>query len=821
MDKENTLIIPLIALRGMVMYPKMILHFDIGRDKSVKALEQALREGGKVFLVAQKDTRVNDPDRDGLYSIGVCAVVRQTLRIAGDNIRVLVEGIQRARILNIIEYEPYIKAELEPIEEKSYDSEAVRLEALLRSVQNAFQAYAEISPRMNPETILTVLESEDLGYLCDYIAQSVMLKLQDRQRILETLSVTARAAKLLTILSREQEILSLEMEIMNNAKEKIETNQREYYLREQMKAIKEELGEGYGEADEDSEIGEYYKKLKKCRMPQENEEKILKEIKKLERTPMHAPEHTVIRNYLDVVLDLPWSKQTKEREDLKAAEKILRNDHYGLDKVKERILEFLAVRKLQIESGDKKGNGQVLCLVGPPGVGKTSIGKSIARAMNRKYARLSLGGVRDEADIRGHRKTYVGAMPGRIVSALRQAGSANALILLDEVDKLGHDFRGDPASALLEVLDTAQNHEFRDHYVEIPFDLSKVMFVVTANTTDTIPRPLLDRMDVIEISSYTDEEKLHIAKKHLVPKQLKNHGLRKTNLRITDDGIRAIIDGYTRESGVRNLEREIAGVCRKTARLITENPDKKRHTVDEKNLFDFLGPVKFKREKSEKSDEIGVVKGLAWTSVGGELLEAEANVVEGTGKLELTGNLGDVMKESAKAALSYIRSRAKTLDIDPEFYKKYDIHIHFPEGAVPKDGPSAGITITTAIVSALTNMPVRHEVAMTGEITIRGRVLPVGGLREKTMAALRAGIKTVIIPKENEPDLELIDPEVRKALRFLPVSQGDEVLKAALVRVPILSGDISVSSEEIITAEIPPIVQAEEKNERNDIVIRH
>ncbi len=825
MDKENTLIMPLIALRGMVMYPKMILHFDIGREKSVKALEQALKDGNRVFLVAQKDVKVNEPDRDGLYNIGVCASVRQTLKISGDNIRVLVEGEYRARIEDIIEYEPYIKAKIERIDEKHTDSESVKSEALLRSIQAVFQGYAELSPRMNPETILTVMECDDLGYLCDYVAQSVMLKLKDRQRILELQSISARATALLTILNREYEVLKLELEIMNNAKEKIEKNQREYYLREQLRAIKEELGEGTGHGfqgvdEEEDEIGAYYDKLKKLSLDKETHEKLFKEIRKLERTPSHAPDYTVLRNYLDLVLELPWNKYTKERTDLKAAERVLEADHYGLEKVKERILEFLAVRKTLADAGEKKFSGQVLCLVGPPGVGKTSIGVSIAKAMNRKYARLSLGGVRDEADIRGHRKTYVGAMPGRIITAIKQAGSSNALILLDEIDKLGNDFRGDPASALLEVLDTAQSHEFRDHYIEVPFDLSQVMFVVTANTTSTIPRPLLDRMDVIEIGSYTDEEKLHIAKDHLIPKQLKKHGLRKTNLRFTDDGIRTVIDLYTRESGVRTLEREIATACRRTAKMITDEPEKTRHTVNNTNYETFLGAPKFKRDKAAKLDEIGIVNGLAWTSVGGELLEVEVNVVDGSGKLELTGNLGDVMKESTKIALSYIRSRAKMFGIDPDFYKKYDLHIHFPEGAVPKDGPSAGITVATALISALSNTPVRHDVAMTGEITLRGRVLPIGGLKEKTMAAYRAGMKTVIIPSDNETDLAEIDQDVRAALTFIPVAHMDAVVEAALTKK-----QVKLNVEDCIHADIheDAVIAPQESGEAHQEVntIRH
>ena len=623
---------------------------------------------------------------------------------------------------------------------------------------------------MTPDILMNLLSSEDPGYIADYIAQNIVMRAGDKQAILEELRPVRRLERLYQQLKRELEILEMELDLQNRVREGLSRNQRDYYLREQLKVIQQELGEDGGE----NEGAEYRARIEKAKLPQEVSEKLLKEVGRLEKQPFGSAEATVLRSYLDVCLELPWNKKTRERLDVAAARKVLDADHYGLEKVKERILEFLAVKQLAPQL-----RGQILCLVGPPGVGKTSIAASVARALNRKMARISLGGIHDEAEIRGHRKTYIGAMPGRIIAAVRQAGSSNPLLLLDEIDKLGADQRGDPSSALLEVLDAEQNSTFRDHYLEVPYDLSDVLFITTANTLDTIPRPLLDRMEVIELSSYTDEEKLQIAKGHLLPKELKRHGLKKSQLKLTDAAVREIITGYTRESGVRILERELGAVCRKAAmRLVSGGAKSVSVTGD--NLEEFLGVRRYHPERLPRTEQVGVVNGLAWTSVGGEILEVEVNVVPGTGKLELTGNLGDVMKESAHAAYSYIRSRADRLGIEADFYQKKDIHVHFPEGAVPKDGPSAGIAITTAMVSALTNTPVRRELAMTGEVTLRGRVLPIGGLKEKTMAALRNGIKTVLLPADNEKDLEEIDQTVRAALHFIPVEHVDAVLAQAL-----------------------------------------
>ena len=623
---------------------------------------------------------------------------------------------------------------------------------------------------MTPDILMNLLSSEDPGYIADYIAQNIVMRAGDKQAILEELRPVRRLERLYQQLKRELEILEMELDLQNRVREGLSRNQRDYYLREQLKVIQQELGEDGGE----NEGAEYRARIEKAKLPREVSEKLLKEVGRLEKQPFGSAEATVLRSYLDVCLELPWGKKTRERLDVAAARKVLDADHYGLEKVKERILEFLAVKQLAPQL-----RGQILCLVGPPGVGKTSIAASVARALNRKMARISLGGIHDEAEIRGHRKTYIGAMPGRIIAAVRQAGSSNPLLLLDEIDKLGADQRGDPSSALLEVLDAEQNSTFRDHYLEVPYDLSDVLFITTANTLDTIPRPLLDRMEVIELSSYTDEEKLQIAKGHLLPKELKRHGLKKSQLKLTDAAVREIITGYTRESGVRILERELGAVCRKAAmRLVSGGAKSVSVTGD--NLEEFLGVRRYHPERLPRTEQVGVVNGLAWTSVGGEILEVEVNVVPGTGKLELTGNLGDVMKESAHAAYSYIRSRADRLGIEADFYQKKDIHVHFPEGAVPKDGPSAGIAITTAMVSALTNTPVRRELAMTGEVTLRGRVLPIGGLKEKTMAALRNGIKTVLLPADNEKDLEEIDQTVRAALHFIPVEHVDAVLAQAL-----------------------------------------
>ena len=774
-EPNATVTMPVLALRGLTIFPNMLLHFDVGRGASIKALDFAMTEGVPVFLVAQRDLSVEEPSQEDLYEIGTVSNVKQILRLPGDNVRVMVEGSSRGRLLTLGQTSPFLQGEVEVLEVPEHRRNTPRTEALIRSAYELFETYAELSPRMTGDVLISVLASEDPGYIADYIAQNIAMRASDKQGILEELRPVRRLEKLTHVLSREVAILELEHEMQSKVREQLTSNQRDYFLREQLKVIQRELGEGEGG---DSELEEYRQKIAKARLPKEVEEKLRKELDRLSKQPFGSAESTVLRNYLDVCLDLPWGKKTKERVDVSAARRVLDADHFGLEKVKERILEFLAVKQLAPEL-----KGQVLCLVGPPGVGKTSIAMSVARATGRKLSRISLGGVHDEAEIRGHRKTYVGAMPGRIIDGIRRAGSSNPLLLLDEVDKLASDIHGDPASALLEVLDGEQNATFRDNFLEVPFDLSEVMFITTANTVDTIPRPLLDRMEVIELSSYTDEEKVQIAKRHLLPKELKRHGLERAQLRVSDGAIREIITSYTRESGVRVLERQLATICRKTAMRLVSG-EEKQVRVTERDLKDFLGVARYYPERQVLEERVGVVNGLAWTSVGGELLEVEVNVVPGSGKLELTGNLGDVMKESAHAALSYIRSQSDRLGIPADFYREKDIHVHFPEGAVPKDGPSAGIAITTAMVSALTGIPVRRALAMTGEVTLRGRVLPIGGLREKTMAAFRNGIKTVILPADNGRDLEEIDQTVRRALQFILVERADQVLSAALNRPP-------------------------------------
>ena len=764
-------LMPMLALRGLTIFPHVMLHFDVGRQMSIRALNEAMEEDQTIFLVAQKDVLTEEPTVDDLYHVGTISKIRQILRLPDDTVRVMVEGEARGRLHEVMRSQPSFYCEVEEFPEQELPKPTARVEAMIRNCYEIFEQYASLAPKMTPDVMLNVMSSTDPGYIADYIAQNISMRSQDKQNVLEELRPVRRLEKVTKILARETQVLQLEQDIQEQVRDQLGKNQKDYILREQMKVIRAELGE---EDDPASEKEEYLAKIKAAKLPEEVEEKLRKELNRLTKQPAGSSEASVLRNYLDVCLNLPWNKRTKERLDVETARKQLEKDHYGLEKVKERILEFLAVKQL---APDLKG--QIICLVGPPGVGKTSIAISIAGALNRKLARLSLGGMRDEADIRGHRKTYVGAMPGRIIAAIDQAGSKNPLLLLDEIDKLGSDYRGDPSAALLEVLDTEQNGTFRDHFLELPFDLSDVMFITTANTTSTIPRPLLDRMEVIELGSYTDEEKLQIAKNHLIPKQMKRHGLKRNQLRFTDDAIREIIVGYTRESGVRVLEREIAAVCRKGAMQIVAQ-EERTSTVTGDNISAFLGVRKYYPEHLEKEEEIGVVNGLAWTSVGGELLEVEVNVVDGSGKVELTGNLGSVMKESAQAALSYIRSRAKELNIPEDFYKEKDIHVHFPEGAVPKDGPSAGITITTAMVSALTGKPVRRNLAMTGEVTLRGRVLPIGGLKEKTMAALRHGVKTVILPADNAPDLEEIDQTVRRSLKFITVEHVDAVLEEAL-----------------------------------------
>ena len=764
---------PALALRGLTVYPKMMVHFDVGREASVKAIEESMSSNQPIFLVAQKDIRVEEPDRNHLFAMGTVSVVRQILRLPGKTIRVMVEGQTRARLHELTQTDPYLVAQVEPVETSEHyegKTNSLRAEAAIRQAYELFDRYSELSPKnASAEMLMNIMSSEDAGYIADFLAQNVSMRVLDKQSILDELRPVQRLNKMNRLLRREVEILEMEQSIQRRVQENMTQNQKDAFLREQVRVIQEELGE-----DGDNELAAYRRQIADAKLPEEVETKLLKEVMHLEKQPFGSAEASVLRNYLDVCLELPWTKTSKERVNVQAARKILDADHFGLEKVKERILEFLAVKQL---APDLKG--QILCLVGPPGVGKTSIGMSMARALNRKMARISLGGVHDEADIRGHRKTYVGAMPGRIINAIRQAGTRNPLLLLDEIDKLGSDMRGDPAAALLEVLDGEQNSTFRDHFVELPFDLSEVLFITTANTTSTIPKPLLDRMEVIELPSYTDEEKLQIAKRYLLPKEMKRHGLEKAQLKVSDGAIREMVASYTRESGVRVLERKLAGICRKAAmHLVSE--DVKQIRITEKELKDYLGAPRYYPERQALEERVGVVNGLAWTSVGGELLEVEVNVVPGTGKVELTGNLGDVMKESAHAALSFIRSQADRLGIQGDFYQSKDIHVHFPEGAVPKDGPSAGIAITTAMVSALTGAPVKRGIAMTGEVTLRGRVLPIGGLREKTMAALRNGIKTVIIPAENGRDLDEIDQTVRKALRFVLVDQAEQVLAEAL-----------------------------------------
>ena len=764
-------VMPVLALRGLAVFPEQTVHFDVGRTKSALALEAAMKKDQLLFLVPQKDLLVDDPKLADLYAVGTVVRVKQLLNAPDENLRVLVTGLTRARIAEMKQTEPFLSAVVESIPCPE-EADSPRGKALRREACTLYNSYVELTEHPAQMVQLRMLSSNQNGFVADSIAQNSGLDIEEKTKLLLQLNPTRRLEMAVTYLTRELEVLQLESEIQDKTRSAIDQNQRDYYLREQMRVIRDELGEG----EEDEDFDEDIAKIKKLHLKEEYEKKLLKDVQKLRKQPYGSAEASVLRGYLDTVLDLPWNKASKERVDVQAASKILEHDHYGLEKVKERILETIAVRQLAPQMPP-----QILCLVGPPGVGKTSISYSIARSLNRKMVRISLGGVHDEADIRGHRKTYVGAMPGRIMTAIAQAGTSNPVLLLDEIDKMGSDYRGDPSAALLEVLDSEQNHTYRDHYLEIPFDLSNVMFITTANTLDTVPRPLLDRMEVIELSSYTDEEKLMIAKNHLIPKQLSKHGLKKSQLRITDDAIREIIECYTRESGVRNLERAIGDVCRKTDMQVLNQEEPKKITVNSGNVEAFLGVRKYLPERLAASDQVGLVTGLAWTSVGGETLEVEVNVMDGSGKLELTGNLGDVMKESVHAALSYIRANASKLGIAADFYKTKDIHVHFPEGAVPKDGPSAGVTVTTAIVSALTGSAVRRDVAMTGEVTLRGRVLRIGGLKEKTMAALRHGIHTVIIPADNQRDLEEIDQTVRSHLNFIPASSVDTVLNAALI----------------------------------------
>lgn len=765
--------LPMIALRGLTMFPDVILTFDVEREPSLRALEMSVIGNRDIFLVAQKNVAVDVPEEKDMYSVGVVCRVKQQIRQPQSSIRrVTVEGLYRARAEHMVLTGRAYTADVTPLPDGEERVSEDRIVALVRSCFSMYHDYLSENPEAMTEQLISVLSVNEPGGVANHIAHNVNLNYDEKQSLLEELYPSRRLVRLGKILRRELNILQLERELADATQEQMNQNQREYYLREEMKIIQAELGED-GQTDD---IGEYRRKISALAAPDEIKEKLNKELSRLMKQPFGSSEAAVLRGYLDTCLELPWGKKTTETIDLEKARKLLDDEHFGLEKVKDRVIEYLAVKKL---SPNIKGG--LICLVGPPGTGKTSIAMSIAKAVNRKLVRVSLGGVHDEAEIRGHRKTYIGSMPGRIINGIIQAKSCNPLMVLDEIDKLGSDYRGDPSAALLEALDGEQNSTFRDNFLEIPFDLSEVFFITTANTLDTIPRALLDRMEIIQLASYTDEEKLQIAKRHLLPKQRKKHGLRANQLRVSDEALREIIRSYTRESGVRTLEREIARLCRRAACDIAEEKCK-GVSVKAGGLEPLMGPAKFKPEHLRVRDEVGLVRGLAYTSVGGEVLDVEVAVVDGSGRLELTGNLGDVMKESARAAMTYIRSRAGVLGIEHDFYKTKDIHIHFPEGAVPKDGPSAGITVTIALISALTGAPVRHDVAMTGEITLRGRVLPIGGLREKTMAAMRAGVRTVIIPADNEADLENIDQTVRRALEFVPTDHVDKVLDVALIR---------------------------------------
>ncbi|WP_199618446.1 endopeptidase La [Paenibacillus alkalitolerans] len=761
--------LPLLPLRGLLVYPSMVLHLDVGREKSVKALEKAMVEDNMILLCTQSEINIEEPTQDDIYRIGTISRVRQMLKLPNGTIRVLVEGVMRAEITEYVPNTEYYEVMVRELPERELDDPEI--DALMRTVLNQFEHYINLSKKVTPETLAAVSDIDEPGRLADVICSHLSLKIRDKQDILETIDVRSRLEKLLEFLNNEREVLELERKISQRVKKQMEKTQKEYYLREQMKAIQKELGDKEGRAGEADELRA---QLKEANVPEKVAEKVEKEIERLEKMPATSAEGSVIRTYVDWLLSLPWTKQTEDDLDLARAEEILNAEHYGLEKPKERVLEYLAVQQLV-----KKLKGPILCFAGPPGVGKTSLAKSIAKSLGREFVRASLGGVRDEAEIRGHRRTYVGAMPGRIVQGLKNAGTNNPVFLLDEIDKMAMDFRGDPASALLEVLDPEQNNTFSDHYIEVPFDLSKVMFITTANALHNIPRPLLDRMEVLYIPGYTELEKLHIAENHLLPKQKQEHGLDAERLQLDSEALLKVIREYTRESGVRNLEQQLASLCRKAAKAVVAEPESIVKITSD-NVPEYLGPAKFRYGMAEEEDQVGVVCGLAWTEVGGDTLLIEVTVLPGTGKLTLTGKLGDVMKESAQAAFSYARSRAAELNIPEDFHEKNDIHIHIPEGAIPKDGPSAGITIATALISALTEQRVNREVAMTGEITLRGRVLPIGGLKEKALAAHRAGIKKILFPQDNEKDLREIPDSVKEDVTFVPVSHMDAVLEHAL-----------------------------------------
>ncbi|KGX88066.1 endopeptidase La [Pontibacillus marinus] len=770
MAENNIIHIPLLPLRGLLVYPSMVMHLDVGRDKSVNAVEKAMVEDNFIFLAAQKEISVDEPGEEDIYKIGTLAKIKQMLKLPNGTIRVLVEGLNRAEIQEHLDEEEYFKVAIQNLDEEHGDQ--VEEEALMRNLLQQFEQYIKVSKKISDETLASVKDIEIPGRLADIVTSHLSLKIKDKQKVLEMANVKERLQHIIDIINNEKEVLHLEKKISQRVKTSMERTQKEYYLREQMKAIQKELGDKDGKSGEVQELKE---KIDESNMPERVEETALKELERYEKIPSSSAESSVIRNYIEWLIALPWVEETEDNLDIPRAEDILDEDHYGLEKVKERILEYLAVQKLT-----ESIKGPILCLVGPPGVGKTSLARSIARSMNRNFVRASLGGVRDESEIRGHRRTYVGAMPGRIINGMKKAETINPVFLLDEIDKMASDFRGDPSSAMLEVLDPEQNSNFSDHFIEETYDLSNVMFVATANNMATIPGPLLDRMEVISIAGYTELEKLHIAKEHLLPKQVKENGLKKSHMQVREEALLKLIREYTREAGVRGLERELASLCRKAAKLIVSD-EKKRVVVTEKQLETLLGKPKFRYGQAETEDQIGAATGLAYTTAGGDTLSIEVSMYPGKGKLTLTGKLGDVMKESAQAAFSYIRSRAEELNIDPEFSENNDIHIHVPEGATPKDGPSAGITMATALVSSLTGRPVRKEVGMTGEITLRGRVLPIGGLKEKSLSAHRAGLTTVIMPKENEKDLEDIPESVREGLKYIPVEHLDEVLKHALV----------------------------------------
>ena len=764
---------PAVALRGMVILPGMVAHFDVSRAKSIKAVEEAMMDEQKIFLVAQKDVEQENPDIEDLFKIGIIAEVKQVIKLQNNIVRILVEGKERAELSAFLENPDYLLAEIIRFDEEVDDGlpEEAK-EAMLRSIQETFGKYVVVNPKMGKELQRQLSEITDLEKLMNQLANSLPVHFEEKQKILDAVSLTERYEVLMALLLKEIEITAIKNDFQAKVKAHVDKNQKEYLLREQMKVIREELGEDNTESDADH----FMDALGKIKADKEVKEKIKKEIDRFKNISSSSSESAVARGYIETLLELPWNKTSRDNKDLKNAEQILNADHYGLEKVKERMLEFLAVRNLT-----SKGESPIICLVGPPGTGKTSIARSVAKALDKKYVRISLGGVRDEAEIRGHRRTYVGAMPGRIVNGLRSAGVKNPLMLLDEIDKMSSDYKGDTASALLEVLDAEQNKKFRDHYVEIPIDLSEVLFIATANSVQDIPRPLLDRMELIEVTSYTENEKLHIAKEHLLAKQMERNGIRPEQLAITDKAMAKIISGYTREAGVRNLERKLGEICRKAARPLYEG-EKEKIKVTEQNLEKFLGKEKYSFDKKNDTDEVGIVRGLAWTSVGGDTLEIEVNIMPGKGEFQLTGQLGDVMKESAQAGISYIRSVSEEYHIPKKFFQENDIHIHIPEGAVPKDGPSAGITMATAMLSAITKTPVRADVAMTGEITLRGRVLPIGGLKEKTLAAKNAGIKTICVPKKNEKDIDEISPEIKKGLEIVFVEQMKDVLDVAFVK---------------------------------------